>query len=140
MDMWEDNTRRHRRLIRNPHGSTHPEATLMAAIEHGETDDVIEQAKQALHSQLAGGRRFDSQVSEFEEDSASLQDEKDVELETELEGPVVYSTPASLIAPCVVAKGTLSITSSEMYFEVDEDEPVYKELDPKVSCDFNFIE
>ena len=52
----------------------------------GEDDDVIENAKQALHSQLAGGRRFDSQVSEFEEDSASLQDEKDVELETELEG------------------------------------------------------
>ncbi|XP_071786935.1 neurobeachin-like isoform X3 [Asterias amurensis] len=132
VDMWEDNTRRHRRLIRNPHGSTHPEATLMAAIEHGEDDDVVENAKQALHSQLAGGRRFDSQVSEFEEDSTSLQDEKDVELETELEGPVVYSTPASLIAPCVVAKGTLSITSSEMYFEVDEEESAYKELDAKV--------
>ena len=47
---------------------------------------MIEKAKQALHSQLAGGRRFDSQVSEFEEDSTSLQDDKDVELETELEG------------------------------------------------------
>ena len=55
-------------------------------------------------------------------------------------GPVVYSTPASLIAPCVVAKGTLSITSSEMYFEVDEEEPAYKELDAKVRRDFNFIE
>ncbi|XP_038055558.1 neurobeachin-like isoform X2 [Patiria miniata] len=133
VDMWEDNTRRHRRLIRNPLGSTHPEATLMAAIEHGEDEDVIEKAKQALHSQLAAGRRFDSQTSEFEEDSSSLQDDKDVELETELEGPVVYSTPSSLVAPCVVAKGSLSITSSEMYFEVDEEDPAYKELDSKVS-------
>ncbi|XP_022098981.1 neurobeachin-like isoform X3 [Acanthaster planci] len=132
VDMWEDNTRRHRRLIRNPLGSTHPEATLMAAIEHGEDEDVIEKAKEALHAQLAAGRRFDAQAGEFEEDSSSLQDDKDVELETELEGPVVYSTAASLIAPCVVAKGSLSITSSEMYFEVDEDDPAYKELDPKV--------
>ena len=39
-----------------------------------------------------------------------------------LSGPVVYTTSAQMIAPCVVVKGTLSITSAEMYFEVDEDD------------------
>lgn len=53
----------------------------------GEPEDVVEKAKQALHAQLAGGRnRADLQGPDVEEDSTSLQDEKDAELETELEG------------------------------------------------------
>ena len=35
MDVWEDDSRRRRRFIPNPLGSTHPEAALKAAIEHG---------------------------------------------------------------------------------------------------------
>lgn len=35
LDLWEDDFRRRRRFVKNPHGSTHPEATLKAAIEHG---------------------------------------------------------------------------------------------------------
>ena len=50
-----------------------------------------------------------------------------------LSGPVVLSTPAQLIAPVVVAKGTLSITTTEIYFEVDEDDPAFKKIDTKVS-------
>lgn len=50
-----------------------------------------------------------------------------------LSGPVVLSTPAQLIAPVVVAKGTLSITTTEIYFEVDEDDPTFKKIDTKVS-------
>ena len=37
--MWEDDSRRRRRFIRNPLGSTHPEAALKAAIEHGKLAD-----------------------------------------------------------------------------------------------------
>lgn len=49
-----------------------------------------------------------------------------------LVGPVSLSTPAQLVAPCVVVKGTLSITASELYFEIDEEEPSFKKIDPKV--------
>lgn len=35
LDSWEDDARRRKRFIQNPHGSSHPEATLKAAIEHG---------------------------------------------------------------------------------------------------------
>uniref|UniRef100_A0A023GNT6 Putative lps-responsive vesicle trafficking beach and anchor n=1 Tax=Amblyomma triste TaxID=251400 RepID=A0A023GNT6_AMBTT len=35
LDAWEDDARRRKRLVRNPHGSCHPEGTLKAAIEHG---------------------------------------------------------------------------------------------------------
>lgn len=48
-------------------------------------------------------------------------------------GPVVLSSPAQLVAPVLVARGTLSITTTEIYFEVDEDDPAFKRVDPKVS-------
>ncbi|KTG42972.1 hypothetical protein cypCar_00010820 [Cyprinus carpio] len=47
-------------------------------------------------------------------------------------GPVVLSTPAQLVAPVIVARGTLSITTTEIYFEVDEDDPTFKKIDSKV--------
>lgn len=49
-----------------------------------------------------------------------------------LAGPVSLSTPAQLIAPSFVMKGILSVTSFEVYFEVDEDDPNFKKIDPKV--------
>jgi len=47
-------------------------------------------------------------------------------------GPVNISTRASLISAGVVAPGIVSITSAELYFEVDEDDPEFKKLDPEV--------
>lgn len=47
-------------------------------------------------------------------------------------GPVVLSTPAQIIAPVIVARGTLSITTTEIYFEVDEDDPTFRRIDAKV--------
>lgn len=42
------------------------------------------------------------------------------------------STPAQLVAPVLVARGTLSITTSEIYFEVDEEDPAFRRADPRV--------
>lgn len=48
---------------------------------------------------------------------------------------MVLSTPAQLVAPVVVARGTLSITTTEIYFEVDEEDAAFKNTDAKVrSC------
>lgn len=38
-----------------------------------------------------------------------------------------------LIAPGLVAPGTISITSTELYFEVDEDDPKFQKIDSEVS-------
>lgn len=48
-------------------------------------------------------------------------------------GPVNISTKAKLIAPGIVAPGMVSITSSELYFEVDEDDEEFKKIDTEVS-------
>lgn len=49
---------------------------------------------------------------------------------------MVLSTPAQIIAPVIVARGTLSITTTEIYFEVDEDDPAFKRIDAKVRLQF----
>ena len=40
------------------------------------------------------------------------------------------------MSPGVSVPGTLSITASEVYFEVDEDSEEYKNIDPKVGPQF----
>lgn len=41
LDAWEDDARRRKRLVHNPLGTAHPEASLKAAIEHGAPEDAI---------------------------------------------------------------------------------------------------
>lgn len=41
-----------------------------------------------------------------------------------------------MISAGVVAPGIVSITSAELYFEVDEDDPEFKKLDPEVSVSY----
>ncbi|NXB80023.1 LRBA protein, partial [Donacobius atricapilla] len=130
LDYWEDDLRRRRRFVRNPLGSTHPEATLRAAGEHAPDEDILVKGKQPIKSQVLGNQNSESEiVLEGDDDIMSFMEEREVE---NLTGPVSLSTPAQLVAPSVVVKGTLSITLSELYFEVDEEDPSFKKIDPKI--------
>uniref|UniRef100_A0A8C6XH37 LPS responsive beige-like anchor protein n=1 Tax=Naja naja TaxID=35670 RepID=A0A8C6XH37_NAJNA len=130
LDYWEDDLRRRRRFVRNPLGSTHPEATLKAAIDHGQYEDVLVKGKQSIKNQALGNQNSESEILlEVDDDNLSSMEEKELE---NLTGSVSLCTPAQLVAPCVVVKGTLSITSSEVYFEVDEEEAIFKKMDSKI--------
>ena len=48
-------------------------------------------------------------------------------------GPVALSTMCRLIAPGVSVKGTMSITKSELYFEMDDEDAENRKTDPNVS-------
>ncbi|MEQ2235423.1 hypothetical protein ILYODFUR_002201, partial [Ilyodon furcidens] len=128
LDYWEDDLRRRRRFIRNPFGSSHSEATLKVAAEHVPEEDIL---KQSIRSQALGNQNSESETSlDGDDDTLSSLEDKDLE---NLTGPVNLSTSAQLIAPAAVVKGTLSVTTSELFFEVDEDDPSFKAIDPKVS-------
>ncbi|OCT97014.1 hypothetical protein XELAEV_18009233mg [Xenopus laevis] len=130
LDYWEDDLRRRRRFVRNPLGSIHPEATLKSAIEHDSDEDTLVKGKQSIKGQVVGGQMSEAEsLLDGEDDTMSSLEEKDLE---SLTGPVNLSTPAQLVAPSVVLKGTLSVTSSELYFEVEEDDPAFKKMDPKI--------
>ncbi|XP_064360999.1 neurobeachin isoform X3 [Dromaius novaehollandiae] len=129
LDYWEDDLRRRRRFVRNAFGSTHSDALLKAAVEYGTEEDVVK-SKKTFRSQAVVNQNAETELMlEGDDDAVSLLQEKEID---NLAGPVVLSTPAQLIAPVVVAKGTLSITTTEIYFEVDEDDPPFKKIDPKV--------
>lgn len=50
----------------------------------------------------------------------------------DLTGPVALSTSCKLIAPGAAINGTMSITKTEMYFEMDEENEENKKLDSQV--------
>uniref|UniRef100_A0A3Q2ZQD9 LPS-responsive vesicle trafficking, beach and anchor containing n=1 Tax=Kryptolebias marmoratus TaxID=37003 RepID=A0A3Q2ZQD9_KRYMA len=129
LDYWEDDLRRRRRFIRNPFGSSHSEATLKAAAEHASEEDILK-GKQSIKSHALGNQNSESETSlDGDDDTLSSLEEKDLDNVT---GPVNLSTGAQLVAPAVVVRGTLSVTVSELFFEVDEDDPAFKAIDPKI--------
>ncbi|NWX13380.1 LRBA protein, partial [Aegotheles bennettii] len=93
-------------------------------------EDILVKGKQSIKSQVLGNQNSESEILlEGDDDIMSFMEEREVE---NLTGPVALSTPAQLVAPSVVVKGTLSITLSELYFEVDEEDPSFKKIDPKI--------
>lgn len=133
LDSWEDDSRRRKRFVPNPLGSSHPEATLKAAIEHGAPEDAILQAREEFHAQLAAQRRSlqqPLQSPDLLDDSELTTDDRD--LDADVTGMVNMSTRAKLVAPGLVVPGTVSITAAELYFEVDEEDPEFRKADPEV--------
>ncbi|XP_043498215.1 neurobeachin isoform X10 [Polistes fuscatus] len=133
LDAWEDDARRRKRFVHNPLGSSHPEATLKAALEHGAPEDAILQAREEFHAHLAASRAHQQQLqsADLMDDSELLSDDRD--LDNDLTGPVNISTKGKLIAPGIVAPGIISVTSTELYFEVDEEDVEFKKIDNEAS-------
>ena len=76
-------------MIRNPLGSSHPEATLKAALEHGGSEATILQAQEALHAQMAKSGKTAGQLAALQ--SPDLLDDtellaEDREMDAELAG------------------------------------------------------
>ncbi|XP_059223973.1 neurobeachin isoform X6 [Stomoxys calcitrans] len=132
LDAWEDDARRRKRMVQNPRGSSHPQATLKAALENGGPEDAILQTRDEFHTQIAVSRAHQAtqHTADLLDDAELLIEDR--ELDLDLTGPVNISTKAKLIAPGLVAPGTVSITSTEMFFEVDEDHPEFQKIEPEV--------
>ncbi|XP_075154859.1 A kinase anchor protein rugose isoform X8 [Haematobia irritans] len=132
LDAWEDDARRRKRMVQNPRGSSHPQATLKAALENGGPEDAIMQTRDEFHTQIAVSRAHQAtqHTADLLDDAELLIEDR--ELDLDLTGPVNISTKAKLIAPGLVAPGTVSITSTEMFFEVDEDHPEFQKIEPEV--------
>ncbi|XP_071379675.1 neurobeachin isoform X6 [Centroberyx affinis] len=141
LDYWEDDLRRRRRFVRNAFGSTHLDITFKSLQDYGTEEDEAVKSRKAFRSQAVANQNPETELMlEGDDDAASLLQEKEMDnLGARFlprvfisRGPVVLSTPAQLVAPVLVARGTLSITTTEIYFEVDEDEPAFKRVDAKV--------
>ncbi|MCJ8742433.1 hypothetical protein PDJAM_G00082000 [Pangasius djambal] len=130
LDYWEDDLRRRRRFVRNAFGSTHSDVSLKSLEDYAPEEEEGMKSKKTFRSQSVVSQNPEMELMlEGDDDAVSLLQEKEID---NLAGPVVLSTPAQLVAPVVVARGTLSITTTEIYFEVDEEDPAFKKTDAKV--------
>lgn len=66
--------------MRNPIGSSHPEATLKACIEHGAPDDAIQAAKAEIHAHLQAHRGQQAASShDLVEDAELMAEDRDLD-------------------------------------------------------------
>ncbi|KAG6442872.1 hypothetical protein O3G_MSEX002580 [Manduca sexta] len=137
LDSWEDDARRRRRLVPDPRGHRHHAAALQRHPPAPPPRDAILQATEELHARIAAGgagrgaQLATSAAADLLDDAELLVDDR--EIDADLTGPVNISTKAKLVAPGLVAPGTVSLTSTELYFEVDEDDQEYKKIDPEIN-------
>lgn len=86
--MKDDCSLFHSRLIRNCLGSTHPEATLKACLEHGAPDDAVQAAKAEFHAHLAANRAAQAASShDLVEDAELLSEDREMDSDTPGEIP-----------------------------------------------------
>ncbi|CAF0718488.1 unnamed protein product [Brachionus calyciflorus] len=126
LDNWEDDMRRRRRFVKNPNGTSHSEAVLKSSIDNvqdaiNNKDELIKQLNKPINDLNSNNYMPNEQLHI-----------SDAELEQEVTGPIHYATKCKLVCNVAAVNGTLSITSNELYFEVDEIDSVFKSLDPSL--------
>ncbi|CAD6185951.1 unnamed protein product [Caenorhabditis auriculariae] len=126
LDVWEDDSRRRKRFVPNPSGSRHEEARQKGAVKPSEEQDQKNEEARLR-------RVFDGVTpGRLAAQSHELVDESDIDKWAAEVDPTpssqnaCFSTLAKLIAPGVVVPGTLSITATDLFFDADEDHPLYK--------------
>lgn len=118
LDTWEDDARRRKRFIPNPKGNSHKDASIdkQQANIHIKTEEVLSQVTFSKN-----------QINDTLEENDIMIEDREIDLD--LSGPVNMSLKALLIAPCIVMPGNISITSTELYFEAEEDSIDFQSLD-----------
>jgi hypothetical protein len=131
LDNWEDDMRRRRRFVKNPNGTSHSDATLKAAFDPVNSSDDAINVKDELIKQLNNNNNGsnNSNNNNFTAGGHDQLHVNETELEQELAGPIHFTTKCKLVCSVCVVNGTLSITSNELYFEVDENDSSFKKLD-----------
>ena len=126
--------RRRRRFVKNPSGSTHPEATLRhhsSHLDQQQQNDAFTNKEELLKLNFNNNKNseFSNNTNNSNTQQEQLHHISEVELEQELTGPIHYTTKCKLVCSVCTVNGTLSITSNELYFEVDENDSTYKKID-----------
>ncbi|CAG9537569.1 unnamed protein product [Cercopithifilaria johnstoni] len=145
LDVWEDDSRRRKRFVQNPYGCHHSAACLKTMLENKLSDKEVDKAREDLLRDLVaqrlvsiGSLKAGTALGELVDETGfeKWATEPDAAIDLQRE-KTTYGTTAKLIAPGIVIPGILSITNYELFFDADENDPLYKEQDPKVSDLYN---
>jgi len=133
VDAWEDDTRRRKRMVKNPWGTNHAEAT------HKPSSNAIaeQEADTSKHPDLPK-RISDLPVHSDNSTDHSVDDDfQDDESDSEQSmavAAITYSFAAAMVAAGVYIPGTLSIHAEELYWEATENHPDYAKVSKKLLC------
>eukprot|EP00795_Rhopilema_esculentum_P000600 gene600-10293_t len=136
LDHWEDCLRRRMRLVKNPLGTTHPEA-ILAPIAEEDLPKVKSSPNLKYHlyrqktlDQTSNGSTSEEETEEGEPDVDLTRDEFMDKEEKQIE--VLHTVKCHVIAPGTLVAGTLAIANSYLYFTADEEDLAVKKIDPAV--------
>lgn len=137
LDYWEDDTRRRRRLIRNPHGSNHDDAVkLMTSQMSGKENELTKPFMSSMSPRdsliTAKYKNFTTNSDYFEYEDLALMDTDSLSSKDASAAAIAnqenlpWSINAELVTPGVCVPGSLTVTSEEFFFDVDETSEVYR--------------
>ncbi|KRZ11495.1 putative neurobeachin -like protein [Trichinella zimbabwensis] len=141
LDIWEDDSRRRRRLVPNSFGSSHPEATLKSADNQGEDETEVEKTRDAFASYLRDKNIVLPSLTPSSLTNNELLTETEIVLwneesdeEVNQQAGSCFITPCHLVAPGLVLPGILSITANELSFDCKDDDAELQQADPACVC------
>ncbi|KAL1229487.1 putative neurobeachin [Trichinella spiralis] len=136
LDIWEDDSRRRRRLVPNSFGSSHPEATLKSADNQGEDESEVEKTRDAFASYLRDKNILlpsstpSSLTNELLTETEIVLWNEETDEEVNQQAGSCFITPCHLVAPGLVLPGILSITANELSFDCKDDDAELQQADP----------
>ncbi|XP_003369274.1 protein neurobeachin [Trichinella spiralis] len=136
LDIWEDDSRRRRRLVPNSFGSSHPEATLKSADNQGEDESEVEKTRDAFASYLRDKNIVlpsstpSSLTNELLTETEIVLWNEETDEEVNQQAGSCFITPCHLVAPGLVLPGILSITANELSFDCKDDDAELQQADP----------
>ncbi|KRZ41724.1 putative neurobeachin -like protein [Trichinella pseudospiralis] len=139
LDIWEDDSRRRRRLVPNSFGSSHPEATLKSADNQDEDESEVEKTRDAFASYLRDKNIVilpsltpSSLTNELLSETEIVLWNEESDEEANQQAGSCFITPCHLVAPGLVLPGILSITANELSFDCKDDDAELQQADPAV--------
>ncbi|KRX36623.1 putative neurobeachin -like protein [Trichinella murrelli] len=138
LDIWEDDSRRRRRLVPNSFGSSHPEATLKSADNQGEDESEVEKTRDAFASYLRDKNIVlpsstpSSLTNELLTETEIVLWNEETDEEVNQQAGSCFITPCHLVAPGLVLPGILSITANELSFDCKDDDAELQQADPAI--------
>jgi hypothetical protein len=129
LDLWEDDLRRRRRLIRNSNGIIY-DGEIKKVISTNDDMMAVVFKDEYLLKQLKQQKTQHFLQTNNDEDDLSQVDEKD--LDQDFSGPIRYATECWLICGTNTIRGTLAITHNALLFDTNEEDENFQKLDSKV--------
>ena len=140
-------------MVKNAWGGSHPEATHQVNHESKKAKDVDEKSGVELPSgvmmPVLRPAAANEPTNDADQSSSSIHDDEEMSdseaaLVINNTPTVTFSCEAALIAPGVAINGTLSIHQEEIYWEADDSDEDFKQLNPAImrfvdGCPGNYL-